>query len=130
MFISVAAAKCRWPATVIEAEQALEHFAQTWNDMYPTIAKSWREKGPHIATRFEFPAPIRTAISMTNAIESVNSVIRKLMRNRKIYPNADSAFKITSLAIQEASTTWTMPLPQWKAARNHFTILFDGRFPQ
>jgi len=116
-------------ATVIEAEQALEQFAQTWDAKYPTIAKSWREKWPHIATLFEFPAPIRKAISTTNAIESVNSVIRKLTRNRKIYPNAESAFKITYLAIQEASKKWTMPIPQWKAALNHFALLFEGRLP-
>lgn len=117
-------------ATVLEAEQALENFAQTWNEKYPTIAKSWREKWPSIITLFEFPAPIRKAISTTNAIESVNSVIRKLTRNRKIYPNAESAFKITDLAIQEASKNWTMPIPQWKAALNHFAILFEGRLPQ
>lgn len=117
-------------ATVIEAEQAFEQFARTWQDKYPTIAKSWREKWPHIATLFEFPAAIRKAISTTNAIESVNSVIRKLTRNRKIYPNAESAFKFTYLAIQEASKKWTMPIPQWKAALNHFAIIFEGRLPQ
>ena len=74
--------------------------------------------------------PIRRAISTTNAIESVNSVIRKLTRNRKIYPNENSALKITYLAIREASKKWTMPIPQWKAALNHFAILFENRLPQ
>ena len=73
--------------------------------------------------------PIRRAISTTNAIESVNSVIRKLTRNRKIYPNEDSALKITYLAIREASKNWTMPIPKWKAALNHFAILFKNRLP-
>ena len=61
-------------ATVIEAEQALEEFAQAWDEKYPTIAKQWRTKRADIITLFDFPAPIRKAIDTTNAIESVNSV--------------------------------------------------------
>ena len=65
----------------------------------------------------------------TNAIESVNSVIRKFTRNRKIYPNEESALKITFMAIREASKKWTMPIRNWKAALNHFAILFEDRLP-
>jgi transposase-like protein len=57
-------------------------------------------------------------------------VIRKLTRNRKIYPNEDSALKIVYLAIREASKKWTMPIRNWKAALNHFAILFEGRLPK
>ena len=117
-------------ATVVEAEQALEEFAQAWEEPYPTILKTWREKWPDIITLFDFPWPIRKAISTTNAIESVNSVIRKLTRNRKIYPNEESALKIVYLAIQEASRKWTMPIRNWKPALNHFAILFEGRIPK
>ena len=67
-------------ATVIEAEQALEDFAQAWDAKYPTIAKMWRAKWTDIITLFDFPPPIRKAIYTTNAIESVNSVIRKFTR--------------------------------------------------
>ena len=81
-------------ATVVEAEQALAAFAQAWDAKYPTIAKMWRAKWTDIITLFDFPAPIRRAIYTTNAIESVNSVIRKFTRNRKIYPNEESALKI------------------------------------
>ena len=72
-------------ATVVEAEQALETFAQAWDAKYPTIAKVWRAKWSDIITLFDFPPAIRRAIYTTNAIESVNSVIRKFTRNRKIY---------------------------------------------
>ena len=116
-------------ATLVEAEQALENFAQAWQSQYPTIVKVWRAKWTDIITLFDFPAPIRKAISTTNAIESVNSVIRKFTRNRKIYPNEESALKITFMAIREASKKWTMPIKNWKAALNHFAILFEDRLP-
>lgn len=116
-------------ATVLEAEEALEKFATKWDVKYPTIAKQWRLKWADIITLFEFPAPIRKAIYTTNAIESVNSVIRKFTRNRKQYPNAESALKLVYLAIHEASKKWTMPIVGWKAALNHFAIVFEGRMP-
>src|ERR1022692_376264 len=114
-------------ATVVEAEQALDEFAQVWDVKYPTIAKMWRAKWPDIITLFDFPTPIRKAIYTTNAIESVNSVIRKFTRNRKIYPNEESALKIVYMAIHEASRRWTMPIHHWKEALNHFAILYEGR---
>jgi len=116
-------------ATVVEAEQALEEFAQAWDEKYPTIAKMWRAKWTDIITLFDYPAPIRKAIYTTNAIESVNSVIRKFTRNRKIYPNEESALKLVYMAIHEASKKWTMPVRQWKQALNHFAIMFEDRMP-
>jgi putative transposase len=116
-------------ATVLEAEGAMENFATKWDAKYPTIAKQWRLKWTDIITLFEFPEAIRKAIYTTNAIESVNSVIRKFTRNRKQYPNAESALKLVYLAIHEASKKWTMPIVGWKAALNHFAIVFEGRMP-
>jgi putative transposase len=117
-------------ATLVEAEQALEAFAQAWGEKYPTIVKMWRAKWTDIITLFHFPQPIRHAIYTTNAIESVNSAIRKFTRNRKIYPNEESAIKIVYMAIREASRKWTMPIRKWKEALNHFAILFEGRMPK
>jgi transposase-like protein len=116
-------------ATLPEAEAALDEFASTWDEKYPTISKSWRAKWTDIITLFDFPWPIRKAISTTNAIESVNSVIRKLTRNRKIYPNEESTLKIMYMAIREASKKWTKPIRNWKSALNHFAILFEDRLP-
>jgi transposase-like protein len=116
-------------ATAAEAERALDHFAQKWDGKYPTISKQWRLRWADIVAMFEFPPEIRRAIDTTNAIESVNSAIRKYTRNRKLYPSAESAVKLTYLAIAEASKKWTMPIVGWKQALNHFAILFEGRLP-
>jgi transposase-like protein len=117
-------------ATVLEAEAALEEFAQAWDAKYPTIAKQWRAKWTDIATLFDFPPEIRKAIYTTNAIESVNSVIRKFTKNRKIYPNEQSALKLVFMAIREASKKWTKPIHHWKQALNHFAILYEDRMPE
>jgi transposase-like protein len=117
-------------ATILEAEQALDEFAQAWDAKYPTISKTWRAKWPDIVTLFDFPPSIRKAIYTTNAIESVNSVIRKYTRNRKLYPSEESALKLVYMAIHEASKKWTMPIRNWKQALNHFAILYEDRMPQ
>jgi len=117
-------------ATVAEAEEALNEFAQAWDAKYPTISRQWRSKWTDIVTLFDFPPAIRKVIYTTNAIESVNSVIRKFTKNRKIYPNEASALKLIYLAIQEASKRWTRSIQNWKQALNHFAILFEDRMPQ
>jgi putative transposase len=117
-------------ATVAEAEAALDDFAQAWDEKYPTISKTWRSKWADIITLFEYPPAIRKAIYTTNAIESVNSVIRKFTRNRKLYPNEESALKLVYMAIGEASKRWTMSIRHWKSALNHFAIMFEDRMPE
>jgi transposase-like protein len=117
-------------ATVKEAEAALDEFSQAWDAKYPTIAKQWRTKWTDLITLFDYPPAIRRAIYTTNAIESVNSVIRKFTKNRKIYPNEESALKLIYMAIHEASKKWTMPIHHWKQALNHFAILYEDRLPE
>ena len=80
-------------------------------------------------SRFSALPAIRKAIYTTNAIESVNSVIRKFTRNLKQYPNEESALKLVYLAIHEASKKWTRPIPNWRGALNHFAIIFEARMP-
>ena len=89
----------------------------------------YRLKWSDFVTLFEFPPAIRKAIYTTNAIESLNSVIRKFTRNRKQYPNAESALKLLYLAIREAAKKCTMPIRGWKLALNHFAIIFEDRLP-
>jgi len=105
-----------------EALLVLEQFAERWDDKYPQISKSWRTHWDNLNTLFNYPEDIRRAIYTTNAIESLNSVIRKAVKKRKLFPSDDSAKKVVYLAIQQASKKWTMPIRNWKAALNRFII--------
>ena len=115
-------------ATLTEAEKALEEFAAKWSSKYPNIEKSWRGNWDNLITIFDYPDEIRKIFYTTNAIESLNSVIRKAIRNRKIFPSDQSALKVTYLAIKKASKRWTMPLRNWKPAMNRFAIEYGDRF--
>lgn len=115
--------------SVEEAESALTELETKWDDKYPSISRSWRRNWDNIIPLFDYPQEIRKIIYTTNAIESLNSVIRKAIRNRKIFPNERSAMKIVYLAIEKASEKWTMPLRNWRPAMSRFAIEFDDRFP-
>lgn len=114
-------------ATEEEARQELDRFAATWDAQYPKIAQSWRGHWDNLITLFEYPPDIRKAIYTTNAIESLNSVIRKATKRRKLFPSDESAMKVVYLAIQDAAKKWTMPIHNWKAAMNRFIIEFGDR---
>ncbi len=81
-----------------------------------------------VLTSFDYPDEIRKIFYTTNAIESLNSVIRKAIRNRKIFPSDRSALKVVYLAIKMASKRWTRPLHNWKPAMNRFAIEYGDRF--
>ena len=115
--------------SVIEEEAllALDRFSDRWDDKYPQISKSWRTHWENLNTLFNYPEEIRKAIYTTNAIESLNSVISKAIKKRKLFHTDDSAKKVIYLAIQAASKKWTMPIRNWKAALNRFMIEFENR---
>ncbi|SHN92992.1 Mobile element protein [Bathymodiolus heckerae thiotrophic gill symbiont] len=114
-------------ATEEDAVLALEAFASKWDDKYPQISKSWRSHWENLNTFFDDPTDIRKAIYTTNAIESLNSVIRKAIKKRKLFPSDDAAKKVGYLAIMAASKKWTMPIHNWKMAMNRFIIQFEER---
>jgi len=110
-----------------EALQALDAFSSNWDDKYPQISKSWHNHWDNLNTLFNYPEDIRKAIYTTNAIESLNSVLRKAIKKRKLFPTDEAARKVVYLAIMEASKKWTMPIRNWKSALNRFMILFEDR---
>jgi len=114
-------------ATEEEALLALEQFGERWDEKYPQIIRSWRNHWENLNTLFKYPEDIRRAIYTTNAIESLNSVIRKAIKKRKLFPTDASATKVIYLAIMDASKKWTMPIRNWKPAMNRFMIEFEDR---
>lgn len=116
-------------ATVDEAEQCLTEFEEKWEAAYPPIAQSWRRNWYRIIPFFDYPPEIRRIIYTTNAIESVNMSLRKITKNRGSFPNDESLLKLFYLALMNISQKWTMPLRDWKAALNRFTIQFEDRMP-
>ena len=116
-------------ATIKEAEHALDKFSDTWDAKYPAISPSWRSDWERLTVFFDYSPEIRKAIYTTNAIESLNYSLRKILKNRGAFPNDDAIFKILYLAISRVAKKWTMPIRNWKAALNQFVILFGDRVP-
>ncbi|MBF0035885.1 IS256 family transposase, partial [Citrobacter freundii] len=113
--------------TEAAALMALDAFAEEWDDKYPQISKSWRAHWENLNTFFGYPPDIRKAIYTTNAIESLNSVIRAAIKKRKVFPTDDSVRKVVYLAIQSASKKWSMPIQNWRLAMSRFIIEFGDR---
>ncbi|ECD1207168.1 IS256 family transposase, partial [Salmonella enterica subsp. enterica serovar Java] len=109
------------------ALMALDAFAGEWDDKYPQISKSWRAHWENLNTLFSYPPDIRKAIYTTNAIESLNSVIRAAIKKRKVFPTDDSVRKVIYLAIKDASKKWSMPIQNWRLAMSRFIIEFGDR---
>jgi putative transposase len=116
-------------ATEEEAELNLELFAEKWDQYYPTISKTWRNRWVNIIPMFQFPPEIRRVMYTTNTIESLNMCLRKVTRNHRIFANDEAALKVIYLAIENISRKWTMPIRDWKPALNRFAIEFEGRLP-
>ena len=117
-------------ATVSEAEQALENFAEKWDGKYPSISKSWRVHWSDLITFFDYPPEIRKVIYTTNAIEGVNRSLRKVSKNRGVFPHSQSVFKLYYLALERIAKKWTMPIQNWNQALNCFAIEFEERMPR
>ncbi|SMB29452.1 transposase [Serratia proteamaculans] len=109
------------------ALMTLDAFAGVWDDKYPQISKSWRAHWENLNTFFGYPPDIRKAIYTTNAIESLNSVIRATIKKRKVFPTDDSVRKVIYLAIRDASKKWSMPIQNWRLAMSRFIIEFGDR---
>lgn len=116
-------------ATLEEAERQLTQFEETWATGYPVIARSWRQHWARVVPMFGYPSEIRRAVYTTNTIESLNMTLRKVSKNRSLFPSDEAVFKLLYLALRNISKRWTMPIPNWSAALNQFAILFDGRVP-
>ena len=112
-----------------DAGQELNSLEAEWGDKYRAVVRIWRGSWDNIIPFFQFPAEIRKVIYTTNAIESLNMSLRKLTRNRRLFPNDEAAVKALYLAISQASRNWKQ-IHHWKPALQTFQILFgEDRVP-
>ena len=125
-----AAIKPIYTAASAEAALAeLEAFeAGQWGAKFPTVAAAWRRNWDKVIPFFAFPAHIRRVIYTTNAIESVNARLRKIIKTRGHFPSDDAASKLIWLALRNITTDWGRASRDWKEAMNQFAILYEDRF--
>ena len=112
-----------------EASLNLANFKEKWDNKYQSIGKSWEGNWTKIITYFAYPGDIRKAIYTTNAIESLNMSLRKIIKNRASFPTDEAVLKLLFLALRNISKKWTMPIQDWGKAMNQFALHFGERVP-
>lgn len=114
--------------TVEMAQERLEEFAQSaWGRKYPTIASIWRRHWENVIPFLAYPQEVRKVIYTTNALESMNMQLRKIIKNRGHFPSDEAATKLLYLALRNIGKDWKMPAREWKMAMSQFAILFEDR---
>jgi transposase-like protein len=120
--------------TAVSAEAALaelDAFEQgPWGVKFPTVVAAWRRAWDRVIPFFAFPPEVRRVIYTTNAIESVNARVRKIIKTRGHFPSDDAASKLIWLALRNITADWGRPVAHWKAAMNQFAMLYEDRFTQ
>jgi putative transposase len=111
------------------AIDALATFEERWKDRYPMIAQSWQAAWPRVVPFLAFPPDIRKAIYTTNAIESLNRQLRKVIKTKGHFPSDEAISKMLYLALQNAAKKWSMPIRDWSRALHQLAILFPERLP-
>ena len=125
-----AALKTVYRATdAVSGEAALTAFeAGFWGQKYPAISQSWRRAWPEVIPFYAFHPDVRRLIYTTNAIESLNSKLRRAIRARGHFPTDEAAMKLLFLVLNRSEKEWTMPAREWSLAKAQFAILFGERF--
>jgi len=111
------------------AEKELTNFRAKWDAKHPIIGEQWERNWEKLSVLFSYPKDIRRAIYTTNAIESLNHSLRKVLKNKKAFPSEDALMKVLYLSIGRAEKKWTKPIHNWGPALAHFSIQFGERVP-
>jgi len=112
-----------------EAEKALTAFEQgPWGQKYEAIGKAWRRAWQEVIPFFAFPREVRRILYTTNAIEALNSKLRRAVRARGHFPNDEAALKLLFLVLNRAEKEWKMPAREWMAAKAQMAVMFGDRF--
>ena len=109
------------------ALQELERFDEIWGGKYPKIADNWRDKWVHLSTYFKYPQAVRTLIYTTNTIEGFNRQLRKVTKNKGVFPTDDSLFKMLYLAMMDITKKWTGRRRDWGEIHSQLEIFFADR---
>jgi putative transposase len=112
-----------------DAELRLAEFAEKWDAKYPTISQAWQRNWERVVPFLAYPEEIRRVIYTTNAVESTNMSLRKIIKTRGSFPTDEAALKLLYLALRNITQRWTMPVKDWRAALNRFAIIFEDRMP-
>ena len=111
------------------AAEALHEFERgAWGQKYPTVAASWRRAWDRVIPFFAFPPAVRRVVYTTNAIESLHSQLRKIIKTRGHFPSDDAATKLIWLALRNITSDWGRAAKEWREAMNQFAVLYEERF--
>ena len=112
------------------AVSELDNFDEKWSSKYPKIAISWRSNWANLSTYFKYPQEVRTLIYTTNAIEGFNRQLRKVTKNKGVFPTDDSLIKMLYLAMMDITKKWTGKRREWGQIHSQLEIFFTDRLPQ
>lgn len=113
--------------TTEAAEAALDVFEENWKGRAPHVVRLWRGNWTNLSTFFDYPPPIRRAIYTTNAVESIQSQLRRVVRNRGAFPTEDAVLKVLYLALMKAKEKWSRPIFEWPDTLVHLSLVFPDR---
>jgi putative transposase len=111
-----------------KASFELDKLIAKWGQKYPLAVNSWKNNWSHVSTFFKYPEHIRKIIYTTNALEGLHRQLRKVTKNRSVFPNDEALTKILYLAIQDVMKKWTMPLANWALTISQLAVMYEGRF--
>ena len=123
----VGMAKVYQAPTRAEAEQQLDNFAANWSRKYPLVIKSWKTNWDRLSVYLDYPEQVRKIIYTTNLIKGFKRQLRKVTKNRSIFPNDQALQKLLYLATQDIVKKWTKPLPNWAQTISQLAIHFPDR---
>lgn len=112
-----------------EGETNLLNLAEKWGDKYPAAIRSWEANWTELSTFFDYPYELRRIIYTTNIIEGYHRQLRKVTKNKGVFPTPKSVRKLLYMAHRNIEKKWTMPIPNWAKIRNQLAIRFEGRYP-